>query len=86
MGQRLRPLLLSGGAVAQLVVGPLVGLQDGIEEALLGFDLLVGDVLNSREVFAEGLLSALALLVLVHLVLPGTKALLTMLENHQKLQ
>lgn len=64
----------------------LVGLEDGVEEALLGLDLLVGDVLDSAGCLAEGLLRALALLVQVHLCLPGVETLLALVENHRKLQ
>lgn len=72
--------------MAALVVLALIGLEDGVEEALLGLDLLVRDVLDCAGRLPEGLLGALPLLVEVHLGLPGVEVLLALVEDHQQLQ
>ena len=42
--QRLRPLFLEGEDVPEFVFLTSVGLEYGVEAALLGFDLFVSDV------------------------------------------
>lgn len=64
----------------------LVGLEDRIEHALLGLDLLVSHVLNGACSLSERLLGALGFLVEMHLGLPSVHALLTLIEDHLKFQ
>lgn len=86
VGEGLGALLVSSATVHALILLALVGLEDGVEEALLGLDLFVGDVLHGTGRLPEGLLRALALLVHVHVSLPGIQALLALVEDHRKLQ
>lgn len=69
-----------------LVLLALVGLEDGVEETLLRLDLLVCDVFGGTGRLPKGLLSALALLIHVHVGLPGVETLLALVEDHRKLQ
>ena len=75
-------LLVSFGGVFLV----LEGLEDGVEEALPGFDLFMGDSHGVGGGAAKGLLGALALLVLVHFCLPGVEAVLAAVEQHLQLQ
>jgi hypothetical protein len=86
VGERLGALIVCSGAVTAFVILTLVGLENWIEEALLGLDLFVRDVLDRTGRLAEGLLGALALLVEVHLGFPGVEVLLALVEDHQQLQ
>lgn len=86
VGEGLGALVLGSEAVAALIVVALVGLEDGVEEALARLDVLVGDVLDCAGGLSEGVLGAFSLFVVVHFGLPGVEVLLALVENHQQLQ
>lgn len=86
VGKGLGSLLVSSATVYAFILFALVGLKDGVKERLLRLDLFVGNVLDNTGRLPEGLFSAFALLVDVHVGLPGVEALLALVEDHGKLQ
>ena len=68
------------------VLFPLVVLQDWVEKALFGLDLLVSNMLDVTRSFAKRSFGSFILLIHMHFVLPCVQIILIVIEDHLKFQ
>ena len=82
VGKGLSSSSLEVAISVDLFVFVLVGLQDGVEPALVVFDLFVSDSVDLCGGLAERFLGAFVFLVDVHLCFPGVEAVLVLIDYH----